>query len=565
MKRTAIFVAFAALLISGSAFAAAPIVIINNNVPGVGFNDPTPAAPIGGNPGTTVGEQRLNAFRHAAGIWGAKLDSRVEIRILAQFVNQTCTPTSATLGSAGAAYIIRDFPGAAPATWYSPALANKLAGIDLVPTVHDINANFNALLNGSPTCLGGRGWYYGYDANEGTNIDFVAVLLHEMGHGLGFQTFTSLSTGAFPSSAGVAFPDTYAIRLMNAATSKTYPQMTPLERVAASVNSRNLVWIGGRVTAGVPSVLAFGVPLLTVNSPASVAGKYSVGVAQFGAPLTSSGVTGSVVLGLDAANAAGPLTTDGCSPLTNDVSGKIALMDRGACLFVVKVKNAQNAGAIGVIIADIVAGSPPPDLGGADPTITISAVRITLADGNKLKPALPLSATIGRDMSARAGAHPLLQMAQMFAPNPAQPGSSVSHYDTIAFPNQLMEPSINSNLTHNVEPPFDLTLPLFRDIGWYLDRDLDLTDDEGADQCLASDLRPTINIGSCDTGIDSSFSSATGCTRTDLIAKLAAGARNHGDFVSGVTDLANQWKKSGAISGKQFADVVSCAAGSQLP
>ena len=45
-----------------SAHAAATIVIINNNQPGVGFNDATAAAPVGGNPGTTLGQQRLNAF-----------------------------------------------------------------------------------------------------------------------------------------------------------------------------------------------------------------------------------------------------------------------------------------------------------------------------------------------------------------------------------------------------------------------------------------------------------------------------------------------------------------------
>ena len=50
-----------------------------------------------------------------------------------------------------------------------------------------------------------------------------------------------------------------------------------------------------------------------------------------------------------------------------------------------KVKNAQDAGAIGVIVADNVAGSPPAGLGGADPTITIPSVRVTLADGNTLK------------------------------------------------------------------------------------------------------------------------------------------------------------------------------------
>jgi hypothetical protein len=54
----------------------------------------------------------------------------------------------------------------------------------------------------------------------------------------------------------------------------------------------------------------------------------------------------------------------------------------------------------------------------------------------------------------------------MYAPRPNQPGSSVSHYDTSATPNQLMEPAINADLRHEVQPPFDLTLPLLKDIGW---------------------------------------------------------------------------------------------------
>lgn len=54
----------------------------------------------------------------------------------------------------------------------------------------------------------------------------------------------------------------------------------------------------------------------------------------------------------------------------------------------------------------------------------------------------------------------------MYAPNPLQPGSSVSHYSTAAKPNQLMEPAISGDLTHDLAPPRDLTLPLLRDIGW---------------------------------------------------------------------------------------------------
>ena len=86
-----------AAALPSAALGAATITIVNVNAAGVGFNDPTPAAPVGGNPGTTLGEQRLIAFQHAAGIWGAALDSAVEIRIQASFVPLTCTATTATL------------------------------------------------------------------------------------------------------------------------------------------------------------------------------------------------------------------------------------------------------------------------------------------------------------------------------------------------------------------------------------------------------------------------------------------------------------------------------------
>jgi len=67
-------------------FANATINIININAPGVGFNDPTPKAPIGGNPGTTLGQQRMIAFQYAAAIWAAMLDSAVPINIEARMI-----------------------------------------------------------------------------------------------------------------------------------------------------------------------------------------------------------------------------------------------------------------------------------------------------------------------------------------------------------------------------------------------------------------------------------------------------------------------------------------------
>jgi hypothetical protein len=231
----------AALALAATAADAATIVINNINGPGVGFNDTTAVAPVGGNPGTTLGQQRLNAFTHAANIWGANLTSAVPIVINAQFSALACTAGSAVLGSAGATRIFRDFPGALqPATWHSYALANKLAGGELfAPDAPQINANFNVNL-GQANCLAGSPFYLGLDNNAGTAVDFVATLLHEMGHGLGFQTFTSGATGNF--NAG--FPSIWDHFLTDDTLSRTWVQMTAAERAASAIRPRSLSWAG---------------------------------------------------------------------------------------------------------------------------------------------------------------------------------------------------------------------------------------------------------------------------------------------------------------------------------
>ena len=100
--------AFAVFLAAIPAFAQGQIIIVNANGPGVGFNDPTPAAPVGGNPGTTLGQQRLNVFEFAAGIWEATLKPTTDIFVIAQFA--PLGPN--VLGSAGATFVFADFPGA---------------------------------------------------------------------------------------------------------------------------------------------------------------------------------------------------------------------------------------------------------------------------------------------------------------------------------------------------------------------------------------------------------------------------------------------------------------------
>lgn len=462
-------VLFAGVIFCPSAFGTATIVIQNANGAGVGFNDPTPVAPVGGNTGTTLGEQRLIAFQAAADKWGATLTSSVTIVVRAQFTALSCTSSSAVLGSAGSNTVWRDFLGAPVAGhWYPAALASKILGSDVDPGVQDINANFNVNL-GQTGCLDGVFFYLGLDNIHGGNIDLVTVLEHEFAHGLGFQTFTNGSTGAQLA----LFPSIWDDFLLDTTTSKTWTQMTAPERVTSALNSRRLVWSGSNVTAAVPTVLQAGTPALTVTAPAGTAGTYSVGAAAFGPALASPGLTAEVMQVVDTA----PNSGLACSALSAlnavAVAGKIALVDRGTCAFTVKVKAAQDAGALGVLVADNAAGSPPGGMAGTDPTITIPSVRVTLPDGNTLKGALAtrsrlrsgMSANLGVDLAIRSGAD-VLGRALMYTPNPFQGGSSVSHWDTIAFPNQLMEPSINGDLTHEVVPPNDLTFPLLKDIGW---------------------------------------------------------------------------------------------------
>lgn len=236
-----------------AAFAPAPtadattITIVNADEAGVGLNDATPATPVGGNTGTTKGEQALIAFQAAAAAWASLLDSPVEIRVSSSFAALACTAISGTLGEASASgFVWRDFAGAPESgTWYVQALANALFGSDLDPANDDVTMQFNGDV-GTPGCLESLSWYYGLDAAAPANsISLLTVALHEIGHGLGFASLVSLSDGSLLSG----FPDAYSSNLTNASTGLTYPQMTDAERLSASTATGDLQWLGPRVTA----------------------------------------------------------------------------------------------------------------------------------------------------------------------------------------------------------------------------------------------------------------------------------------------------------------------------
>ena len=83
---------------TGGLAHGATIIIQNGDGAGEGFNDPTPAAPVGGNSGVTLGEQRVQVFEKAAQIWGQALSSDVPVVVEANFDVLFCDAGSAVLG-----------------------------------------------------------------------------------------------------------------------------------------------------------------------------------------------------------------------------------------------------------------------------------------------------------------------------------------------------------------------------------------------------------------------------------------------------------------------------------
>ncbi len=119
---------------------------------------------------------------------------------------------------------------------------------------------------------------------------------------------------------------------------------------------------------------------LLITSPSDIAGNPDSTAGAFGGTTPEAGLTNAVVL---------VTPNDACTAITNgaQIAGKIALIDRGTCTFVSKVKTAQDAGALGVIVANNASGLIT--MAGTDATITIPALFISQADGQTLKSKLP--------------------------------------------------------------------------------------------------------------------------------------------------------------------------------
>ncbi|MFT5244760.1 MAG: hypothetical protein ACI8QQ_002705 [Psychroserpens sp.] len=124
---------------------------------------------------------------------------------------------------------------------------------------------------------------------------------------------------------------------------------------------------------------------IIITSPAGISGSYvakqnSFNPGRVDLPVAPDFLQSDLVLYLDSSGG----TSQACGVSSNAaaMNGKIVIVRRGGCTFVVKVKAAQNAGAIAVIVVNNVEGEIV--MSGADASITIPAISVSQSIGEKI-------------------------------------------------------------------------------------------------------------------------------------------------------------------------------------
>ncbi|WP_183098853.1 M4 family metallopeptidase [Nocardioides pelophilus] len=130
---------------------------------------------------------------------------------------------------------------------------------------------------------------------------------------------------------------------------------------------------------------------MEITAPASVDGPCNAAPASFGPVITQAGVSGTAIIGVDGTGTLpdgtpDTSTGDGCLPFVNagDIAGQWVFVDRGTCTFATKAQNAEDAGALGIVVADHTAGRDPISMSGS---ADIYGVMVTLEDGQRFKSA----------------------------------------------------------------------------------------------------------------------------------------------------------------------------------
>ena len=432
--------------------ADARFVLESIDDPGRGLLDPREVAPVGGNTGTTLGEQRRSALEHALSIWGAALDSTVDIHVAVRFDDFPCDdPRTLRAAQANPSGYSRlsGTPGADPEIFYVSALANPLAGRAFDPADPEIITSFNGALDDG-RCGFERPFYYGLDGAGGT-ADMVEIMLHEMAHGLGMATLLDPRTGALPDG----FPDAFTARIFDNVFGKPLTELDDAERLESLTHVRALVFDGPALRAAAAEFLDRGVWEIEV-SPAVDGFSGAIGRTNFGLQPLPGAVRGELQVGaLDG----------GCLP-PGDFEGRVLLVDPN-CREPQLAADAEVLGARALLLVGE-EGAPwsiPPLPLGRLSTLPIRIPVVTVARPDALALAAaaadgPVMITLRGETARLIGTDELGLPFLGVTDRPERVG--ISHFDPMLSPDALMEPSARARPSHEL----DLTLALLRDLGW---------------------------------------------------------------------------------------------------
>ncbi len=261
-------------------------VVFNDASDGCGVSEwtnGTGRTPINGNPGTTLGTQRQAAINEALRIIRTEIKSELPIRVQACWENLG-TGSSITVARAGPRQLLAEEPWMPqPNTWYAGSAATKLGGARSCGLLggscagtYDIRVTFNDQIDTSTVP---QDFYYGFTSNSNLGtIDFVAVAMHEIAHGLGFISTVNTRPDSGPVGQRLeGRNDAFGHNLVGVnesdSSTRRFMDMSDAERAAAITGFDRLRWDDLRaVNSARNNAASFGAPLsfIFMHTPSPV-------------------------------------------------------------------------------------------------------------------------------------------------------------------------------------------------------------------------------------------------------------------------------------------------------
>ncbi len=368
---------------------------------------------------------------------------------------------------------------------YSMALAERLVGESLNGDEPDLLLE----VNGNACPDDGPQWYLGLSAAPAGLQSLFELVVHELAHGLGFESLVNPSTGiALREQAGL---DPFSRRLFDLESQRYWHELNAVERARSAVRPRGVVWGGTRARKVAARWLQPGTPRIIL--PEKVAG--------FQGWLTPP----SGWVDFDTISA--PLRSlYPQSPCDDDSPGSdvdaLLVVGEGACSVHRLAEVSARLGAVAVLEVEAGEQAPAPTFGGREPRGAplpeIPVFRVARRDGEVLAALQGVEVRLANDRGQLRGAdeegRPL-----MYTPNTPRFGASLSHWDPLLSPSAILEPVPAPDVRHL---RFELERAVLEDIGWGADRE---SSDGGGDRRLGAASGSAVGCATSAPGMPSNI------------------------------------------------------------